>query len=95
LDDFILGGFLLYGVWRTAKSIEPGRRYLAAAWGFTCGMAFNSFFGQLMRLDQPDPSYVPAVWVVSIKGIGFLLAIAALVGSLRSNQPITGSRNEI
>lgn len=83
LDDFVLGACLLYGAWRTAKDIETGRLWLAAAWGVTCGMAYSSFFGQLVRLDQPDPAPIPAAWVVGIKGVGFLLAILALAGSLR------------
>jgi hypothetical protein len=83
LDDFVLGACLLYGAWRTAKDFQTGRPWLAAAWGITCGMAYTSFFGQLARLDQPDPSSLPAAWVVGIKGVGFLLAILALAGSLR------------
>ena len=64
----------MYGAWRTAKDPETGRPWLAA---------YTSFFGQLARLDQPDPSSLPAAWVVDIKGVGFLLAILALAGSLR------------
>lgn len=86
LDDFVLGACLLYGAWRTSKDIETGRPWLAAAWGVTCGMAYTSFFGQLVRLDQPDPSALPAPWVAGIKGVGFLLAIVALAGSLRHPQ---------
>jgi hypothetical protein len=52
-------------------------------------MAYTSFFGQLARLDQPDPS-VPAAWVVTIKGVGFLLAIVALAGSLRQAHTKSG-----
>jgi hypothetical protein len=84
LDDFILAAFLLYGAWRTSKDVGTGRCYLAAAWGLTCGMAYGSFFGQLTRLDIADPAPIPTAWVVAIKGIGFLLAIVALVGSLRT-----------
>jgi hypothetical protein len=83
LDDVLLGTALLYGASRVAKDIETGRPWLSAAWGLTCGMAYTSFFGQLARLDEPDPSSLPATWVVGIKGIGFLLAILALAGSLR------------
>jgi hypothetical protein len=79
----LLGAALLYGAWRVAKNVETGRPWLAAAWGLTCGLAYTSFFGQLARLDQPDPSSLPAAWVVGIKGVGFLLAILALAGSLR------------
>ena len=82
LDDFLLGGFLLYGAWRTRKDIASGQRYLAAAWGFACGMIYPSFFTQLTLLGQPDPSSIPSVWVAVIKGIGFALAIAALVTTL-------------
>jgi hypothetical protein len=64
--------------------------WLAAAWGITCGMAYTSFFGQLARLDRPDPSSLPAAWVVGIKGVGFLLAIVALAGSLRQARRESG-----
>jgi hypothetical protein len=83
LDDVLLGTALLYGVWRVSKDVETGRAWLAAAWGLTCGIAYNSFFGQLAHLDQPDPSALPATWVVGIKGVGSLLAVVALAGSLR------------
>jgi len=46
-DDYILGAFLLYGAWRVGKDVRSGQRFLAAAWGFMCGMAYLSFFGQL------------------------------------------------
>ena len=90
LDDILLGAALLYGAWRVAKDVEKGRAWLAAAWGLTCGIAYNSFFGQLAHLDQPDPSSVPAMWVVGIKGVGSLLAILALVGALRQASPKSG-----
>jgi len=83
LDDFLMGGLLLYGAWRTGKDARNGRRFLAAAWGFTCGMGYASFFNQLTILDQPDPAPIPSVWVAVIKGIGVALSIAALVASLR------------
>lgn len=83
LDDFIIGALLLYGAWRTGKDIRSGRRFLVAAWGFTCGMAYSSFFSQLGRLNEPDPAPIPSAWVAAIKGVGFALAILALVGSLK------------
>lgn len=86
LDDFLLGGFLLYGAWLTNNEVKNGRRFLAAAWGFTCGMAYLSFFSQITSLDQPDPAPIPSGWVAVIKGIGFVLAILALIGSLREEK---------
>jgi hypothetical protein len=90
LDDVLLGAALLYGAWRVTRNVESGRPWLAAAWGLTCGIAYNSFFGQLAHLDQPDPSALPSTWVVGIKGVGILLAIVALAGSLRHAAPKSG-----
>lgn len=84
-DDILLGALLLYGAHRVARDPAQGRGFLIAAWGVTCGMAYSSFFGQLLSLDQPDPAPIPAVWVVAIKGVGFALAIVALIGSLREH----------
>jgi hypothetical protein len=86
LDDYIIGALLLYGAWRTGKDVRSGRRFLAAAWGFTCGMAYSSFFSQLGRLNEPDPAPIPSTWVAVIKGVGFALAILALVGSLKRSK---------
>lgn len=83
LDDYLIGALLLYGAWRTGKDIRSGRPFLAAAWGFTCGMAYSSFFAQLARLNEPDPAPIPSTWVAIIKGLGFALAILALAGSLK------------
>jgi hypothetical protein len=83
LDDYFIGALLLYGAWRTSKDVSSGRRFLAAAWGFTCGMAYSSFFAQLERLNEPDPAPIPSTWVAVIKGVGLALAILALVGSLK------------
>jgi hypothetical protein len=91
LDDFVLSACLLYGAWRVARNSEAGRPWLAAAWGITCGMAYTSFFGQLIRIDEPDPGPLPTAWVVGIKGVGFLLAIVALAGSLRHAAPVQES----
>jgi len=83
LDDFLLGGLLLYGAWRVGKDARVGRPFLAAGWGFTCGMAYGSFFTQLNHLHEPDPAPIPSIWVAVIKGIGLALAVAALVATLR------------
>ena len=82
LDDYILGALLLYGAWRTARDARAGQRFLAAAWGFTCGMAYASFLFQLGHLHD-DPAPISGVWVAVIKGVGLVLAVVALVGSLR------------
>ena len=86
LDDYLIGAMLLYGAWRTGRDIRSGRRFLAAAWGFTCGMAYSSFFAQLERLNEPDPAPISSAWVAVIKGVGLALAILALVGTLKRSK---------
>ena len=82
LDDYILGALLLYGAWRTGRDVRAGQRFLAAAWGFTCGLGYASFFIQLEHLHD-DPAPISGVWVALIKGVGLALALVALAGSLR------------
>jgi hypothetical protein len=84
-DDYILGAFLLYGAWRVGKDVRSGQRYLAAGWGFTCGMAYYSFFEQVHRnrLGIADPAPIPSEWVAVIKGVGLALGVLALLLSLK------------
>ncbi|MFN2598304.1 MAG: hypothetical protein ABR563_14080 [Pyrinomonadaceae bacterium] len=46
-DDYIIGALLIYGAWRAGRDARGGQRFLAAAWGFACGMGYASFCGQL------------------------------------------------
>ena len=84
-DDFFLAGLLLYGAWRVWRDPRAGRPFLAAGWGFACGMIYPSFFSQLERVRRglPDPAPIPSEWVLGIKAVGFAVAILSLVLALR------------
>ena len=84
MDDFILGGFLLYGVWRTRHDIARGMPFLTAAWGFACGMGYSSFFAQLADIqNRPvDVSGASAAFVVTIKGIALAFGVIGLITAL-------------
>lgn len=84
-DDYVLGGFLIYGAWRVGRDSLNGQRFLAAAWGVAFGMVFLSFFGQLSAVSagQADPAPVSSEWVLLVKGIGFVIVILGLLSSLR------------
>ena len=84
-DDYIMGAFLLYGVWRTGKDLRSGQRVLAAAWAFACGLGYYSFFGQLksMRAGELDPAPISSAWVLVTKGVAVAFAVAALIVSLK------------
>jgi len=84
MDDFILGGFLLYGAWRTRHDVARGMPALTAAWGFACGMGYSSFFAQLATIQaQPtDVSGASAAFVVTAKGIALALGVIGLITAL-------------
>lgn len=84
LDDYLLGALLLYGAWRVKRELRSGRRFLAAGWGFTCGMAYGSFFTQLSHLNEPDPAPISSFWVAVVKGLGLALATMALIVTLKA-----------
>jgi hypothetical protein len=85
-DDFLLSALLISSAWWAGRDPVRGQPYLAAAWGFFCGLAFASFFGQLHRLQlgEPDPAPIPSSWVAVVKGVGFALGIVALTATLRA-----------
>jgi hypothetical protein len=93
-DDYIMGALLLAGAWLTARNFHRGQRLLAAAWGFTCGLGYWSFFEQLRRyrVGEVDPARIPSSWVLAIKAAGVLLAIAALLATLTARKPTERTR---
>ncbi|HZS09654.1 MAG TPA: hypothetical protein VFD58_32805 [Blastocatellia bacterium] len=82
-DDYLIGAFLLLGAWRSRSDTREGQRVLAAAWGFACGLGYASFFGHLEHIREPDPGNIPQVTLTIIIGTGWLLAILALIASLK------------
>lgn len=83
LDDFLLAALLLTGARLTSQLRYHNAKFLAAAWGVTCGMAYGSFFSSVLHFGVPDPGPLPTVAVGWIKGVGFALAIVALIGALK------------
>lgn len=95
-DDYVLGALLLAGAWLSLRRPSPGQKLLAAAWGFACGLGYYSFFEQLRRyqLSEVDPAPVPPGVVVVVKGLGLLLAIAALGTTLCAKIPAQPTNSE-
>ena len=84
IDDFLIGGLLLYGAWRTRHDIARGLPVLAGAWGFASGMGYASFFAQLhdMRTNPVDVSGASAATVVAIKGVLLAVGVIGLITAL-------------
>ena len=84
LDDYIAALLLLYA-WHVGRhQISRSRPYLMAAWGYTFGIAYMSFFGHLKNMSGADPSGMATTVVVGFKGFGLLLSMACLALAWRS-----------
>lgn len=83
-DDVIMCSFLLLGAWKVYRSAN-GQRFLTAAWGFTFGMMYASFFIQFSNRNIPDPSGVAVDIVLAVKFLALAVSIAGLLLSLLTN----------
>jgi hypothetical protein len=100
IDDFIAGIFLLTAAIAVSRQKAHGPALLVAAWGVLAGGLYGSFFGQVQNVSNADISGLPNPAVVLVKGCLFLLAVVALVFSIRSashreappNNPLDRSR---
>jgi hypothetical protein len=83
IDDFLIGAILLWA----ARAVSRGRPYgpalLTAAWGLLCGGMWGSFFGQFENKLPTDISGLSNGIVMLIKGCIYVVAIVALVLSVR------------
>ena len=78
LDDYLAAALLLYAWFAGSHDAKRSRPYLMAAWGYTMGMAYVSFFGQLHSTSLVDPSGAPRFAVLGFKLFGLLLAVSCL-----------------
>lgn len=84
VDAYVTGALLLVGATAAARSTTRGRLLLAAAWGFTCGLMYRTFFEQL---GDPERHAGPQMMVLVIKGIILGVAVLGFVGATRPEVP--------
>ena len=84
LDDFLIGAFLLYAARAVARGYPKGKILLVAAWAMLCGGFYGSFFYQFRNTATVDVSGYSNGFVILVKGGLYLVAIAALICSIRS-----------
>ena len=89
LDDVIAGSLLAIALRLLYLRRPEGRLYLAGAWGYCTGLMYVSFFGQLARLSEPDPSALPPTFVVGVKAAMLLLSVLGFLGALKEPLPRT------
>jgi hypothetical protein len=79
LDDWLAGLFLVAAAIKARRDWARGRPYQAAAWAFTCGMMYMSFFGHLEHwAAPPEAGWIPHGALVGIIGLLFALALLGL-----------------
>ena len=89
LDDYIASALLLYA-WKVGRyEVSRSRPYLMAAWGYTFGMAYMSFFGQLKNAPGADPSGMATAVVIAFKGFGLVLSVTCLALTWRASATAT------
>jgi hypothetical protein len=79
LDDYLMCMLLGLGAWRAYRSTFTDLKLLLAAWSFTSGMLYLSFFSNLERYmaNAPGSGISAPIWVALI----FAAFITALVGA--------------
>jgi hypothetical protein len=79
VDAYVTGAFLLLGARAASRELPYGRFLLAAAWGFTGGIIYRTFFEQLA---DPDRHAGPQLLVLVVKGILLAFAWLGWLGAL-------------
>lgn len=83
VDDFIMGGLLIYAARAVSKKQRNGSVLLVSAWGIYCGGMYYSFFGQVNNASANDISGLSNGIVIAVKAVLFLVGIVSLVKSVR------------
>jgi hypothetical protein len=100
VDDYVMAVFLVAAaLWRN----RPGTyALLSAAFGFSSGMLYGSFFLHLSLLSQPDPGKIPQTLLTFLIGLAFFGSVLGLALALRGatrqpspEQPVRKSRSVV
>jgi hypothetical protein len=81
VDAYVTGAFLLLGARAASRELPSGRFLLAAAWGFTGGIMYRTFFEQLA---DPDRHSGPQMLVLVVKGTLLVLAVLGFLGAVQA-----------
>jgi hypothetical protein len=80
VDDYVMGVFLVgAALWGNRRGTYA---FFSAAFGFSSGMLYGSFFGHLSRLSEPDPGHIPQKLLTLLIGLAFSGSVLGLALSL-------------
>jgi hypothetical protein len=84
VDDFIIGGLLLYAAYAVTRERRSGPVLLVIAWAVLSGGLYGSFFWQLFSPEAQDVGGLSNHIVVIIKGLLYATSLAGLWFSART-----------
>lgn len=91
IDDYLMGGLLLWGAIAVRRRCRYSNALLVAGWAVLCGGLWPSFFGQWLRTEARDISGFSHGFVITIKGGLYLIAIVSLILSIKNCRQPNGN----
>lgn len=82
VDDMIIGVLLLAGAWAMARDAVRRRAMFCAAWGFSAGLLYPSFFGKLVAPAEVDSGNWNMSALTVLVGLAFGTSVIGMVASI-------------
>lgn len=83
VDDLLVGLFFLLAAWASRRAQASGGRWLAASFGFGCGMGYSSLASAVENINRLDPSGASGTTAAAVKACMLALGVVGLVGAVR------------
>ena len=82
VDDMIIGVLLLIGAWAMKRDTVRRRALFCAAWGFSAGMLYPSFFGKLVDPAEVDAGNWSMSVLTALVGLALVTSVVGMVASI-------------
>ena len=82
VDDMIIGVLLLAGAWAMTRDTVMRRALFCAAWGFSAGLSYSSFFGKLVAPAEVDSGNWNLSVLTVLVGLAFVTSVVGMVASI-------------
>lgn len=81
IDDFIMAALLIAGAVAVAKDTFARRAFFAAAWGYTAGQLYSSFFSKIVHPDQANAGNWNLDMLTWLLGVAFITSVIGMIAS--------------
>ncbi len=93
-DDFIMAALLIAGVIAVAKDTFARRAFFAAAWGYTAGQLYSSFFAKIVAPEETNAGNWNLDVLTWLIGLAFAISVAGMIASFMLPQAHGGKSDE-